>query len=246
VQANATLHGGDALTIRYSAADQAYFIDLPGFAEGKISGDATKPGFFQLVNPASGAELGIGIRIGDGFAPPTVATTYTQLGSWVSSTVSGGTETLSEGVFAFGSVTPAGGVPISGSATYAGYASGHVDSAFVRTSEDVITPYVVDGPVSMTVNFGSGALTGNMQLELGCGNCFETPLAPLNFSGSLAGVGSANFSASFTTNLTGANSLCGLFAGPQGQEAMGHFTAPFIDPNTAEQLQMFGAFLMKK
>jgi hypothetical protein len=110
----------------------------------------------------------------------------------------------------------------------------------------VITPYVVDGPISMTVNFGSGALTGNMQLELGCGNCFETDIAPINFSGALAAVGSSNFSASFTTSLTGANSLFGLFAGPNGQEAMGHFTVPFVDPNSAEQRQMFGAFLMKK
>lgn len=242
-----TLDSGTAIQVRYSVADQAYLIALPGLPEAKIEGGVSTQGLHRLqFGSAPGAPADkVEIVLGSPFADSPIYT-YSQSGSWRRGAAQGTSEALRNGVFVFGAATAAGGVPIVGNATYTGAIAGVVNRAFVRSSENVITPFEIGGSVSMAVNFGNGTLSGQMKPELICGNCFGTDLGPLNFSGSLTGLASNSFSGSFVTAQAGPNAFSGFFTGPAAQEAIANFTVPFLDPYDFVLLQMSGIWIMKK
>jgi hypothetical protein len=85
---------------------------------------------------------------------------YTFLGGWFYAAPGGAPAYL--GQFANGSVTPTASLPVSGSATYTGSgASGGVLGVyFVPGGNNTIASGAVTGDVSMNVNFGTNAVTG--------------------------------------------------------------------------------------
>jgi hypothetical protein len=95
---------------------------------------------------------------------------YTILGAW-SYTGPGGSPSFL-GQFATGFVTPDIAVPVSGTATYTGNGgpAGVVGAYFVPGGNDTIAAGVLSGNVSMNVNFGTDAVTGQFT------NMTATPL----------------------------------------------------------------------
>ena len=206
------------VSIRYSVADQAYFVTLPGFPEGRRANDT------RLVDPATTNALG-----------PTVSltgamTTYATVASWSSRTLTATGEDFAYGYFAFGNPTAGSAVATTGSATFAGYFAAVSDAAGSRPSEGFVTPIIAGGPVSMNVDFAGGTLSGTLTPTLSCNNCFESYLPAIPFTGMLAAAGSNGFTGSFTTSVPGVNSITGLFVGPSAQENIARFQLPVVDP----------------
>jgi hypothetical protein len=228
----------DDVAIRDSKPDEAYFITLRGDAEGRLVSDSNNS---QLNRIDTGGSLA---------AAPTVVfnsiggSTYGSVVEWRKSTVANGVMTLTDGLFAFGTATPAGAIPASGTASYRGNVRGFTDFAVVRTGENSITSGDVSGTVAMQVNFGSSTLSGIMDLGFSCNNCFESPIGPIAFAGQLGAGGSYN--GQFFTSLPGANWLSGQLIGPGANETIAAFQVPFSEFWSGDTRVVSGVWIAKQ
>ena len=102
-------------------------------------------------------------------------------------------------------------------------------------------PIPIDGTIALNFNFGSGALSGNIDPTLG-GNS----LPSLAFTNTVYSTGATTFSGQFGTALPGMNSFSGLFTGPSAQELIGNFAFPYQSPGDASNQQAAGAFVAKR
>jgi hypothetical protein len=146
------------------------------------------------------------------------------------------TDNLS-GYSAIGIATPLAGVPIAGSASFAGSILGASSETRYDHWEAVWVPGRVEGSINLAFNFGAGTLAGNINPILD-GNA----LPSLNFVNTVYSTGATNFSGRFATGLSGQNSFSGLFTGPQAQELIGNFAFPYASPIDGVTEEAAGSF----
>lgn len=217
--------------VRYDAAAQAYVIDLPSASPGRFSATGEGPFFWSgvlLDQPLATPSVSIRKPAHAGFV-------YTTFGHYYEGALSGGLH-MSEGAFAFGLATPAGSVPVSGSATY----SAAIDGKTLDQN------YFVHGTAELQFNFAAGTLAGSLSPILN-GPMDGGPLGRYDFVNTIYSVGATSFSGGLrheTNNLTG--SFNGLFTGPQAQELMARWTAHYADQNGGGTKEMFGVLVGRR
>jgi C-lobe and N-lobe beta barrels of Tf-binding protein B len=215
------LGAGDQLQVRYVASTGSYEIQVPHSQTwGAISLSSTDPGVFPLTYSGGGALLWL--RGGN--------YQYSRLFEW--------NDGDNVGYEAIGMATPAGGVPVIGSASYSGQILGITTEYQSQQADD----YPVDGSILLSFNFGLGSLSGSISPNLHQGYAFGA----LNFANTVYSTGSTTFSGKFDTTATGVNSFGGLFTGPNAQELIGNFAFPYVSPIDSKTYQASGAFVGKK
>jgi hypothetical protein len=127
-------------------------------------------------------------------------------------------------------------MPVAGSATY---------KAFVAAQDENHTG--IRGSATLQFDFGAGTLAGQFDpviYDLLAGN---TSLGHYDFVNTVYGVGSTSFSGQLSSSsVTGLGSFEGEFTGPEAQELMARFSAPFFDPYSGKQMNMFGVWVGAK
>jgi hypothetical protein len=146
---------------------------------------------------------------------------------------------------AFGVATPAGAVPVTGSASYNGVIAGDSDvleQDFLIGAQIAAT---VLGSVDLQFDFGMGSLTGSIHPQL---NTFGglIDLGTLTFTDTVYSSGSTSFSGRFATNISGPNSFSGLFTGPAAQELIGRWNFPFTYSGDGATHNATGAWIAKQ
>lgn len=217
-------------SVRYDAASQGYFIDLPSTGEFRFESNSEDSAFWHGF-AATGFYSG---NFVDVFKPrstnPEIQLTYTSFG------ITSGYYSTPFGFFAFGIPTPSSGVPVTGTATYDAHVRGGTLNSFA----------LISGDATLQFDFGAGTLGGHFDPthEL---NGVVTSLGRYSFVNTVFGVGSTTFSGSLshsTLNLLGA--FDGRFTGPSAQELMARWTASYIPPGSQQSGEMFGVWVGKK
>jgi hypothetical protein len=148
---------------------------------------------------------------------------YSNLASWRTT----GEAELASNRVAFGVPTPAGGIPLSGTASYTGIALGQADLPNSSWGGDLATT-PVDGTVRLTFNFAEGSFAGSLSLGSSCDCDRGFSLGTLSFANSIFAKGGQTFSGSFATTAPGVNGFDGRFTGPQAEEMIGSWRVPFM------------------
>ena len=136
-----------------------------------------------------------------------------------------------EGIVAFGEATPPAGVPLSGSASFGGIIRGSADVVADAGGYGKIDRAPLGGTVSFQFDFNRSSLTGQIRPVLAC-DCTSISFPTLDFQ-AMIGAGSPTFSGKFNTDVSGPNTLSGLFTGPHAEELMGSWTFPFLTDQIA-------------
>lgn len=156
------------------------------------------------------------------------------------------------GAFAFGTLTPDGDVPVTGSATYNGIVMGKSD-VIASDSFDGPNRAIVTGSVKLDFNFAAGSLAGAM--TVGLDDMAGDPLAlgTFDFKDTVFSVGSTSYSGKFDSSTAGQNFFLGQFTGPNAEETIGAWALPFVlDTGNStieadhQAHQLFGAWIAKK
>ena len=209
----------DLLQVRYVASSNSYQIELPN-----------NQTWIDLTGKSEAEAVGGGVTVVRQFG----GYQYSSLFNWVSNSSLRGIESI-------GIPTAPGGVPITGSATFAGHALGMTSES---NSIKLVSPLVL-GSMTLNFDFAHGSLSGSIAPVLDPEwNDYELPT--LNFRDTVYSTGSTTFSGKFDTNLSGVNSFSGLFTGPSAQEVIGDFAFPYVSPVDAQTYQAAGAFVGKK
>jgi hypothetical protein len=123
---------------------------------------------------------------------------------------------FADGGFAFGAATPAGAVPTVGTASYDAELTGHAGD------------WQIYGTALFQFDFGAGTLSGYMDPETN--GAFGSPDLPrYTFTDTVFSRGSTTFSGSFDFKGPTPSSFEGRFTGPNAEELMASFKAPFLD-----------------
>ena len=156
------------------------------------------------------------------------------------------------GAIAFGTLTPAGGVPTTGSATYNGTVMGKSD-VIASDSFDGPNRATVNGSVKLDFNFAAGSLAGAMTVGLDDAAGDALSLGTFDFKDTVFSAGSTSYSGKFDSGTTGQNFFLGRFTGPNAEETIGAWALPFmLDTGNAtiqadhQAHQLFGAWIAKK
>jgi hypothetical protein len=231
----------DQPQIRYTASGH-YEVKLPGADWDRLTFYKGASGFgpdYNYFQPA-------GVGQNYGFVVISVARNqgylYSEMASWGNLNLSaeGGF-----GYFAFGTPTPAGAVPTTGSASFTGRAIGSSDVMDADHLYGGYTPRGVDGTVDLNFNFGSGALTGVLDLYLNDG-MNPISLGQYNFTQTVFSPGSTTYSGRFDTSLSGINFFNGRFTGPSANETIAAWAVPFrINPGGTTH-QAIGAWIARQ
>ena len=197
--------------VRWNAALKVYEVDVSGYAGARIvpadGGSYAQTGHLVAAN---GSPTDMVAHAWTGFD-------YTRYGYVVATTGSS-----SEEAFAFGVPTLPGGVPATGTATYAAQLSGGAyDAAGALT-------WGLYGGATFNFDFASGTLSGYMDPQLN-GPMGAPPLPRYNFVSTVFSAGSTTFSGAFDVAGPTASSFQGQFTGPAAQELMAGFRAPYFD-----------------
>ncbi len=194
--------------VRWNAQTQMYEVQIAGTAAHIVPTQA-----------ASFAEVG-NLVAGDGSTLGTVQAwtgyQYTRVGH-VTSAQPGG----AGGAFAFGVATPIGSVPITGTADYEATIDGHAGD------------WGLYGTAQFQFDFAAGRLSGTMDPHTN--GPMESPALPrYTFTQTVFSAGSPTFSGSFDIAGPTPSSFQGQFTGPNAQELMATFKAPFLDWDASE------------
>ena len=208
------LGASDQLQVRYVQATNSYEVQLPGSQDWEsISGSGNS--FWGAV--------GISVREMD--------TQYSTLFSW-------GDGASYYGYEAVGIATSAGGVPVTGSASYNGQLWGSTSE--IQSNRNAS----MSGGIQLNFDFGLGSLSGKITPSIFYYATYDDyTLSPISFRNTVYSTGSTTFSGQFDTNLSGVNNFNGLFTGPNGQELMGNFAIPYQSPIDGQIYQADGAFV---
>jgi hypothetical protein len=190
--------------------------------------NSATPANFQLVIPSIGVNANFTSieNLAANSSGWTWGYSYVAVGSWA--TRSGGSGPLqSNSFYSFGFETPTSGIPTTGSAQFAGIASGNV---FIPNNGTILSTEV-DGKASVAVNFSSGQINGSL-----------TQMVQLN--GQSAGGTLPWNDVSLTANLTsGSNRFSGTATAANApatafglsNSATGHFDGALYGP-TAQNI----------
>jgi hypothetical protein len=233
---------GSGFSVSYHAEAGVYVIDVPssppgGFYENTGNTPNTRFWNGRIQDTGTGSSLGASV-----FKPradnPVIQLTYTTFAMYGSNYQQG-----PFGFVAFGTPTPASAMPVTGSASYTAAVEGSTLSS--GTYSDYIK-----GTATLQFNFGAGTLAGHFDpviydlLAYGDGGL---SLGRYDFVNTVYGVGSTSFSGGLhQAGLGSDGSFDGLFTGPNAQELMARWSAPFLDPRTHSMSSMFGVWVGKK
>ena len=222
--------GPSLVQFSYSAADNRYTISLPGLPSGQLTtlggnGSFDDKGWIHLTSTygsVAGAE-GATVMLD---WPASSDFKFTSHGWWYG-------RSGVVGDFAYGIPTPAGDVPVTGTATYGGSVYGETDGT-----------YPVGGTVSMTFDFAAGTLSGVMKPAYA--DWDYVPLGDYVFRDTVFSPGSTHFSGAFSVGGKAVpSSFEGSFTGPQAAELMAGWTAPYNNADLGTGT-MWGVWLAKK
>ena len=223
---------GSGFSVSYDAPSNVYMMDVPASQPGDFQATTTGDRYWngQLGSLPIGGQQPIFLDV---FRPGSqnwdFSLTYTSFAEY--STSSG-----QFGELAFGQATPASAIPVTGSASYAAFAAGQTDFGFP-----------IRGDVTLQFNFGAGTLAGSFDPYIYDFLSGNTPLGHYDFANTVYGVGSTTFSGELArSGLAEHGTFDGLFTGPAAQELMARWTAPYHDPTTNADSQMFGVWVGKK
>lgn len=163
---------------------------------------------------------------------------YSNLASWQALGAEGGDFGNS---VAFGTPTPASGVPLIGTASFEGLAVGDAD---IQDQGWGFQTTRLEGTVKLNFDFGAGSLSGSLALATACDCTNDVSTGAIAFSNTIYSRGSTTFSGSFATGAPGSNSFAGLFTGPGAEELIGSWSFPFIFAGTPHQAR--GAWIAKR
>ncbi|MEO7364956.1 MAG: hypothetical protein ABIW03_01395 [Sphingomicrobium sp.] len=220
--------------MRYDAAAGLYVMDFPSTAAG---------GFYQYNGNSPNADWwngdlesspGTWLAAANVAKPtgPKLKLTYTTIAGYDTS----GMSPEPFGWVAFGTATPAGAVPVTGSATY---------GAIVRGSS-IDNNYYITGTATMQFDFGAGTLAGHLDPMLNDLGGGSLGLGRYDFLSTVFGVGSTSFSGQLQNpSVTGNGTFDGIFTGPGAQELMARWQAPYVNPVTHQTSTMFGVWVGK-
>lgn len=227
----------DQPQIRYNSVSSHYEIALPEGGGWQAIGldPNTVPNTRDLVT--SGADrvfFQLHEYAGTGYL-------YSALAWWSKWT---GPYSYEAGGVAFGIPTAAGGVPLTGSATYNGSISGlTTETAFDNLGGQYYSA-ILEGGISLSFDFAAGKLSGSISPSVY--NFERKSLAPMSFTDTVYSTGSTRFSGRFDTSLPGANSFSGEFTGPHAQELIGSLTFPYTSPDDGKVYQAAGGLVAKQ
>ena len=212
------LGAGEQLQVRYVQSSNSYEVQLPqSQAWAGISYVSSEPGSPAMF---SGDTATVWLQ------PGTYQ--YSRLLEWSSKD-----ETV-HGYEAIGMATPAGSVPLTGSASYSARLAGYTSEYQPGGADDS----AVDGSIRLLFDFGLGTLSGSISPDLHQGYAFD----PLNFRDTVYSTGSTTFSGMFDTDVAGLNRFSGQFTGPKAEELIGNFAFPYRSPVDGKIYQADGAF----
>jgi hypothetical protein len=230
--------------VRFDAASDAYVIDLPSAPAGKLDSRAESNRSWE-GRLADNAGNVIPEPILEIFKPvptnPELALQHTTFGTFYDYD-SGwydydGDGLVPFGAFAFGTATPAGGVPTTGSAVFDAMIAGFALDTGNRIS----------GTGSLQFDFGAGTLAGSLNPTVYNASAVQVGLGSYGFVNTVFGVGSTTYSGQLqhagTASLGAFN---GMFTGPAAQELMAKWTAPYKNPDNNQWFEMFGVWVGKK
>jgi len=230
---------GASIRIRYDAATNRYEV-MPGAGGWKTLVDdpnsSPLPGNPNVNFVFAGAPVNQSffmIRAHYDYPEPE-RYRYSNLAAWGGDGLGGTT--------AFGMATPAGSVPVSGSATYNGMIEGW-SSEVADFGDWGLGQGGISGSIKLAFNFGSGTLGGSISPRLDLATSYSLPT--LAFKETVYSAGSTNFSGKFDTAVGGTNSFSGLFTGPNANELIGKFAFPYLSPVDGKAAQASGAFIAK-
>lgn len=229
--------------VKFDAASNEYIIGLPTQVDSFTSDNQNNSFWF--------GHLGQGGTFISVFRPsannPEIQLSYTSFGVGHSiSNVDYYSTVLS--FIAFGSATPASGIPLSGSATYNALVAGNTVDNTGSIGGSASPQYTgsISGTATLQFNFGAGTLAGQLDPILTYNNV-ATNLGTYNFVNTVFGAGSTDFSGQLShvgTNTLG--TFDGQFTGPAAQELMARWTAPYLNPTTQQWSNMFGIWVGKQ
>lgn len=211
--------------IRYDASSHQYQLLLPSGANwSELQPSATTgPNSYQ----AGPAYVSFDQSASTGYS-------FSALARW--------TQGVSYGSLAIGIPTPAGAVPLTGSASFGGQLNGHS----TEIVNDAWGPYpvTIGGKINLAFDFGAGTLSGSISPTYEIYDVRNLPT--LDFTQTVYSTGSTTFSGSFSTPLSGPNAFSGQFTGPNAQELIGHFAFPYVSPTDGNVYQAAGALVGKR
>lgn len=198
--------------VRWNATLHAYELTIDGVSGARVSPNpAANFGQTGTIVKPDGTTLGI--RAWTGFSYTRYGSVYNLGGS------------VRDDFFAFGLPTPAGAVPVTGTASY----QAQIDGGAYDASNNL--RWDLGGTATFDFDFAAGTLSGKMTPELL--TAWDTP-PPLShpvyqFTNTVFSQGSTTFSGSFDLAGPTPSSFQGQFTGPSAQELMASFMAPYFD-----------------
>jgi hypothetical protein len=241
-----------AVEFRYDAAANAYEVKLPGLQQGRLQTRSYNGGFDANGWTSVDSSNNNVLTGSNGTAQPVTLTlnwpsralnpqavySYSGWGYWTTGNRAA-SPPFRAGVFAYGIATPSGGIPRTGSASYAASVLGETEGA----SFDNAT--AVGGKVSLLFDFAAGTLSGSMRPELCPWDCID--LGEYRFKDTIFAPGSTTFAGSFAVDGTTLPSFfSGNFNGPGAAELIARWRAPYRESPTASWGMMSGVWVGKK
>ncbi len=231
----------NGFAVRFDAASDAYVIDLPSEEPGKFRMFSSTTEFWN--GTLEHADGNFGIVLLDIFKPsptnPKLQLEFTTFGIFDDDDgfYDYDDPLLPLGVFAFGTATPGSAIPTTGSAVFDAIVAGFT----------LDTGRVVGGTASLNFNFGTGSLAGSFNPYTFSSTGTQVGLGTYSFVNTVFGVGSTTFSGELQrSGLSGLGAFNGLFTGPAAQELMAKWSAPYLNPDSNQQADMFGVWVGRK
>jgi len=229
--ANTPILVGDGFAVRYDATQGAYIVDVPLAPALKFES--------HLEDADSWSGYLAGTSVNMDVAKPTASNRDPdfEFTTWAAYYQYDFFIPFTYGVMAFGSATPGGAVPTTGSAVFDAIVAGFA----------LDTGIAVGGTALLEFNFGAGTLAGTFNPILNPNSATPIGLGTYTFTNTVFGVGSTTFSGGLlhaNPQLTGA--FNGLFTGPNAQELMARWTAGYVNPSTQQSGEMFGIWVGRK
>jgi hypothetical protein len=216
-------------SVRYDADTGEYLMNVPAAAGGAFYSDSNGEQYWSGTLQNASDYVGISVlKPGN----PEQQFTYSSLAQYYTD----GAWPGNYGWFAFGTATQPGAVPVTGSATY---------SALVRGSS-LDGNGGIQGTATLNFNFGAGQLSGHFDPQYvsygGIGD--RIALGRYDFVNTVYAVGDTSFSGQLTNSAFGQNgSFTGRFTGPNAEELISSWSAPFHSPDTGQDSAMFGVWV---
>ena len=205
---------GQLVTTGPTLGTYAYQLNVPGLTA--LNSDT------KNILPHDGTV--VTLSDGSTAALKTTDLTYTQFGIWTY--IPKGSSSSTVGTVVTGFQTPTSGVPTSGTGTYASVA-GAVGGTVYAPSNSQISPASLSGNAAVSVNFASGAVTGQLSsmMATAAGASGGTAWNTVNLTGTLSGATVKGTTATpaaatgtYGESAAATGSFAGALYGPAGTE----------------------------